>query len=146
MNEGPPEAWCWETLRNLRWPVRVVCPNCRCLARRHHRKGYVRYYRCARCGRMFSDRTGTPFEGSRLPLGRWFRAVRWLLFDGAGSTAALARTVGVNRKTAKAMQRRLAALDRDPLLRSIGTRVLCWAPDAHVQNGVACDTVSDATR
>ncbi|MEW6682562.1 MAG: hypothetical protein AB1451_06520 [Nitrospirota bacterium] len=95
---------------------------------------------------MFSDLTGTPFEGGRLPLACWFRAVAWQMMSETASSAALAHAVGVDQRTARKMQRRLAALDRDPLLRSIGTSVLCRKPDWYVHVGVGSDTVSKPTR
>lgn len=93
---------------------------------------------------MFSDRTGTPFESSRLPLARWFQAITWLLINEPGTVRGLAQIVGVDPRTAKRMKQRLASLDTDRLLRSIGVSVLCWKPDPHVQSGVAGDTMSDA--
>jgi len=129
MNEGPPEAWCWERLRSLRWPVHVVCPRCHQRARRRYRRRYVQYYRCSRCTRMFSDRTKTPFERSTLPLAIWFRAVAWLLMGETSTTRGLARALGVERKTARTIKQRLSEIQSDPLLRSIGTSVFCWRPD-----------------
>lgn len=142
--ERPPEAWCWERLRNLRWPARVVCPRCRQKAGRHYRRRHVQYYRCARCRRMFSDRTKTPFEASRLPLACWFQAIVWLMINEPGTVRGLAQMLGVDPRTAKRMTQRLAGLDTDKLLRSIGVSVLCWKPDPKGQIGVAGDTVSDA--
>ncbi|MFZ5862370.1 MAG: transposase [Nitrospirota bacterium] len=145
MNEELPEAWCWERLRSLRWPARVVCPHCRRPAGRHHRRRHALYYRCARCQRVFSDLTGTPFQGSPLPLACWFRAIAWQMMSESGSAAALAEAVGVDHRTARKMQHRLAMLDRDPLLRAIGTSVLCQRPESHVHIGVGFDTVSKPT-
>lgn len=135
MNEGPPEAWCWERLRSLRWPARVVCPRCRQWARRRFRRRYIQYYRCGRCTRIFSDVTKTPFERSTLPLSIWFRAVACLLMRETSTTRGLARALGVERKTARTIKQRLSDIEADPLLRSIGTSVFCWKPDRGGVNG-----------
>jgi hypothetical protein len=93
---------------------------------------------------MFSDRTKTPFEASRLPLACWFQAIVWLMINEPGTVRGLAQMLGVDPRTAKRMTQRLAGLDTDKLLRSIGVSVLCWKPDPKGQIGVAGDTVSDA--
>lgn len=74
------EEACYRLLRERRWPDGVVrCPACgqtdvagpwptpweaACYR-----------YRCRACGRSFNDRTGTVFEGSKLPLSAWFLAM-----------------------------------------------------------------------
>lgn len=143
MNEGPPEAWCWERLRSLRWPVRVSCPRCDHRTSWHYRRRYVRYYRCRMCTRMFSDLTNTPFEGTRLPLARWFQAVAWLMTHEAVTARGLAEALGLEQRTANRIMQRLADVDRDPLLRSIGTSVLCWVPDHNSEIGMVIDTMSE---
>lgn len=135
MNEGPPEAWCWERLRSLRWPARVVCLHCHQRARRLFRRRHIQYYRCGHCTRIFSDVTKTPFERSALPLSIWFRAVACLLMQETSTTRGLARALGVERRTARTIKQRLSDIEVDPLLRSIGTSVFCWSPDRGGVNG-----------
>ena len=72
------EEECYKQLQ--RWPDGVVrCPFCGQdnIAGPWHtpwQKACHRY-RCRTCGKSFNDRTGTLFEGSKLPLSAWFLAM-----------------------------------------------------------------------
>jgi len=125
MEKGPPEDWCWQALRDLRWPVRVLCPYCRGRAGRHWRKGHGCQYWCSRCKRKFSDLTGTPFEGTHLPLKLWFQAIVFLAIKGQPTAKGLVGTLGVDRKTARRIRDTLRNLRHDPFIRSIGASALC---------------------
>lgn len=126
MSSDLPEDWCWKTLRELRWPVRVLCPWCGSRAGRHRCRGHTRAYRCRGCRRIFSDITGTPFEGSCLPLEAMFQAIDHLRSHDRLTVSGLARSIGVDRKTARRMKRRLWPLREDPFIRSIALSILCW--------------------
>jgi len=84
----------------LRWPEGIICHRCGAdaVARLRGRRGR---YRCRRCLRQFSIRTGTPMECSRLPVATWLRAL-WLLLSSARgiSSTRLAAMLGVTQKTA----------------------------------------------
>lgn len=69
----PDERACVNHLRELRWPDGVQCPHCDGDA---YRRGDGRFI-CGSCDKSFSVRSGTIFEGSRLPLKKWFTAI-WI--------------------------------------------------------------------
>jgi transposase-like protein len=100
--------WCYETLRQVRWPTGIVCPRC---GRGHvttHSKSVRtpwRRYLCLSCRRTFTDLTGTPFARTNVPVTKWFLCLR--LLRRHQTTAELARRLGVKWETAADLQRRL---------------------------------------
>jgi transposase-like protein len=121
-----PEEWCWQTLRDLRWLVWVVCPRCGTRGSRHHRRAYVSYFWCRKCNRIFSDLTGTPFERINLPLNAWFQAVDLLQCEEELSVTELARAIQVDRKTAFKIKEKLMPLRQNPFIRSIRACIISW--------------------
>lgn len=97
------EEKCYEMLRRARWPDgHVRCPYCGGTDiagpwRSAHALGGYRY-RCRGCGRRFNDRTGTVFEGSKLPLRAWFLAIYLVQLNH--STAEIARELPCDYHTA----------------------------------------------
>lgn len=126
MTTRPPEAWCWQTFRALHWGSRVFCPYCREKARRHCRRGEAYCYWCRSCNRMFSDFTGTPFEGTKVPLSTWFVAIDLLGSEKRITVNGLAHVAEIDRNTARIMKNKLEGLRADPLIRSIGVDLFCW--------------------
>jgi len=125
MRSELPEEWCWKILRDLRWPAKIHCPYCQAKAGRHWRRGHVWYYWCSRCNRSFSDLTGTPFAGTRLPLSLWFQAISSMMIKGHPTAKGLIATLGVDRKTGRRIRDTLRNLRHDPFIRSIGASTLC---------------------
>ncbi|NKE72814.1 transposase [Candidatus Manganitrophus noduliformans] len=121
----PPEAWCWQTFRAIRWGGRVFCPCCGEKARRHCRRGEAYCYWCRNCNRIFSDLTGTPFEGTKVPLSTWFMAIDLLGSEREITVNGLAHLAGIDRNTARIMKKKLEGLRDDPLIRSIGVDLFC---------------------
>jgi len=70
----PDEEECVNVLRRIRWSDGVVCPHCssKSVIRSGRHLLLYQRYRCKDCGRIFNDKTGTVFEGSRMPLRVWF--------------------------------------------------------------------------
>jgi transposase-like protein len=66
---------CYETIRELRWPDGIRCPNCNSgeIKKRgfHSRHSYRQRYVCRECEQQFDDLTGTIFEGHHQPLRTW---------------------------------------------------------------------------
>ncbi len=115
------EAWCYETFRRVRWPGGITCPFCSASrATTHSKSGGSprRRYLCLTCRRTFTDLTATPLARTNLPLAKWFLYLR--LLRHLGSTADLARALGVKWDTAVGLQRRVVlALARPGLLRQL---------------------------
>lgn len=102
------EERCEEYLISLRFPDGFECP--RCGHGEYRKVGGRREYRCARCGRQFSATAGTVLEHTKLPLAKWFRAVRMVAADPRGASAqAVARECGVSDVTGLSMMRRIRA-------------------------------------
>ena len=97
LNTYPNEQACIDHLVKVRWPDGIECPTCQ------SRKVWTckKRFRCGSCKRDFSVRTGTIYEGSPLPLRKWFAAM-WLLSSSPKgiSSCQLAREIGVTQKTA----------------------------------------------
>ena len=72
---------CRAYLEKIRWPNGPVCPKCGVsepyrITRRSRSKNKVRsLYKCRSCMRQFTVTVGTIFEGSKIPLRKWFAAI-----------------------------------------------------------------------
>lgn len=108
----------------LRWPNGVRCPCC----------GHIKVYRtktanpdkpqwkCAGCRRKFSCTTGTVFEGSHIPLGKWLYAIYKICSSKKGISAhQIHRELRVAYSTAWFMMHRIRwAMTQEPLLGKLG--------------------------
>ena len=69
------EKYCYETVRQLRWPEKVCCVHCRSLEIKKRGKDEIhrdrQRYCCKECGKHFDDLTNTVFSGHRQPLKVW---------------------------------------------------------------------------
>ena len=97
-----------------RWPEGPVCPACG-ETKRIYDKG-AGFYRCNADLLVFTVRTGTIFEKSKVPLHRWLYAMYLLVTARKGiSSLQLAKQIGVTQKTAWFMLGRLReACGNDP--------------------------------
>lgn len=103
------DAKCYETVRQLRWPVGVRCPHCDAAAitkqGRDTTQPARRKYRCERCQRRFDDLTGTVLAGHHQPLRVW---ILCLYFMGLNlSNAQIAQELGVNPNDVQRMTEQL---------------------------------------
>lgn len=99
-----------------RWPDGPVCPSCgesKRIWRDEKRPGY---YRCNADLLIFTVRTGTIFERSKIPLHKWLYAMYLLVTARKGiSSLQLAKQIGVTQKSAWFMIQRLReACGNDP--------------------------------
>jgi len=69
------DAKCYDTVRRLRWPDGVRCPDCdsdRVIKKgRDETQPGRQRYECSACHRRFDDLTGTIFAGHHQPLRVW---------------------------------------------------------------------------
>lgn len=122
-----PEEWCWQVLREVRWPVGVTCPHCSAnRVNRHRRQGQAQRYRCRACNRIFSDLAATPFERTKASLSSWFLAIDLVLSKERPGPREISETAQVDFQTACRMRNKLLALREDPLIGSIGARLVLW--------------------
>ncbi|WP_230877026.1 transposase [Paenibacillus macerans] len=94
------EQDCMEALIAMKWPNGFVCPRCahtRCsrLTSRH-----IPLFECGKCKHQTSPLVGTIFEGTHLPLLKWFEVLDLFLLDGGISALRLRQVIRVTYKTA----------------------------------------------
>ncbi|MGZ7445916.1 transposase [Paenibacillus sp. TH7-28] len=94
------EQACMEALIAMKWPNGFVCPRCahtRCsrLTSRH-----IPLFECGKCKHQTSALVGTIFEGTHLPLLKWFDALGLFLLEGGISAMRLSQVIRVTYKTA----------------------------------------------
>lgn len=93
-------------LEALRWPHGVICPRCEAGAPYRMKRGGI--YRCRGCRFEFTVTTGSVFDKHKLTTKQIVNAILWHEdCEGGGSTADLARQIGVTWKTAHVMRMRI---------------------------------------
>ena len=117
----PTENDCREYLEFQRWGSVPTCPYCAVADTKHYKlniRGEFRgMYKCRACKQRFTAILGTMFEGSPIPLSKWFIATFIFSAHKKGiSSHQLARDLGVTQKTAWFMLHRLreAFTDKTP--------------------------------
>src|SRR5687768_10512005 len=112
------DAKCFELVRQHRWPDGVRCPTCGSAAVARHGRDdtqpHRQRYRCSACGSRFDDLTGTALAGHHRPPPARVAAraaerrrqrlalhqQAWALFRQGWSGDAVARELGIGRRTA----------------------------------------------
>lgn len=109
---------CISYLEEKRWGSKPVCPYC--ASNKHSARKNENRYNCNSCKRSYSVLVGTIFESTKLPLTKWFMALVLILNAKKGiSSLQLGRDLGVNRKTAWYLQKRIRyAMKNDDLILS----------------------------
>ena len=106
----PDNATAQTWFERQRWPGGPFCPRCGTFNVQAGIKHRSMTHRCRDCPRkpMFSLRTGTPLEGSKVGYRKWAFAI-YLLTTGIKGTSSLKlhRDIGVTQKTAWFMMHRL---------------------------------------
>lgn len=105
---------CLKYIHQQKWPNGFVCPSCKnnhgyYTANRHH-------YECSECHKQTSIISGTLFEGTKLPLVKWFWAIYWMSSDKGGISALrLSKLIGTTWRSAYRMLKilRKSMGDRD---------------------------------
>lgn len=103
----PTEQSCHEYLASRRWEGYMMCPYDNC----QNDKSYVFKdgirYKCTCCKRIYTAKTGTIFEGSKLRLITWFLGLYLVMHKKGISSVQLSKDLGVTQKTAWFMLQRL---------------------------------------
>ena len=97
------DAKCFDTVRHLRWPDGVRCPQCKSdqVTRHDERQRHRQRYRCMACQARFDDLTDTIFAGHHQPLKVW---VLCLYFMGLNvSNEQIAHELSINESDAYLM-------------------------------------------
>lgn len=99
MDAFSDEQACIDHFRAISWRNGEFCPHCK--GPDIYKFSDNKTFKCSECGQRFSIKVGTIFEGTKLPLRKWFMAI-WLLTNhskGIASTT-LAKDLKVTQKTA----------------------------------------------
>ncbi len=73
-------------------------------------------YKCKQCKKQFTLKIGTIFQGSRIPLPKWFMGIYLLNESSKGiSSIQLAKKLGVTQKTAWFMYHRIRETFKQPM-------------------------------
>ncbi len=110
-NQFPSQQSCIDHLEAIRWPEVALCPLCQSdrVARKAEGQKIGRW-NCHNCTSSFNVLSGTIFQGTRVPLQKWFLAIS-LMANAKKSLSSfqLARDLELNQKTAWFMQQRIRA-------------------------------------
>lgn len=104
----PDEESARKHFEKLRWGDSVQCPHCNSTDIHECKNHRPMPYRCRKCRKHFSVRTGTVLEESRLPLQKWILAVYMIALSRKGiSSVQMAKQLGVTQKTAWFLAQRI---------------------------------------
>ena len=108
----PDQQACIEHLERVRYPVAALCPFCG--SERVARKAendLVGRWNCHECSNSFNVLSGTIFQGTHIPLQKWFLAIA-LMVDAKKSLSSyqLGRDLDLSQTTAWRMQQRIRAV------------------------------------
>jgi transposase-like protein len=96
------EEKCWQHLEQSRWNGKPVCPYCGVDKAPYKLKGFKKY-RCSDkdCKQTFTAAIGTIFEGTHIPLQKWYLAIYLATAHKKGiSSLQLGRDLSVSKHTA----------------------------------------------
>jgi transposase-like protein len=101
----PDDNACRFFLEDLRWNGVPLCPHCASANENHYKlkvKGLLNgLYKCKDCRERFTVTVGTMFEGSHIPLRKWFIAIYIFTAHKKGiSSIQLGKDLGITQKSA----------------------------------------------
>ena len=112
------DAKCYETVRKLRWPEGVRCPQCGSehinKRGKHETQPHRQRYHCQGCGKQFDDLSDTIFASRRQPLRSWISCL--YLMGLNVSNQQIAEELGLNKDDVQQMtsQLRQGIVDKRP--------------------------------
>lgn len=106
------EEDCRQYLEDMRWGGEPICPHCGSISKNHYKLTqngkFKGLHKCKDCRERFTVTQGTMFEGSHVPLKKWFYAIYLFLGHKKGiSSVQLAKDIQVTQKTAWFMLSRI---------------------------------------
>jgi transposase-like protein len=96
-----------------RWNDKITCPHKDCFkCGKENNKIYTlkdgKNFKCTSCNRLFSYKTGTIFEDTKISLNKWFTAIYLHITNKKGiSSIQLSKHIGTTQKTAWFMLQRI---------------------------------------
>ena len=113
MERFPDQEACIEHLEGIRWGENPHCPKCEgsnLVRKNESGLGRVGRWHCSDCGPSFKDTSGTIFQGTKIPLQKWFLATLLIVYAKKGlSSCQLARDLGVKQKAAWSIMMKIRA-------------------------------------
>ena len=112
-NQFSDDKVCREYLENMIWKGKPSCPHCG--GNKPYKLKDGKTYRCSdkECKKDFTITVGTVFEGSNVPLSKWFLAIYIATNHKKGiSSIQLGKDVGVTQRTAWFMLHRIREMVR----------------------------------
>jgi transposase-like protein len=112
------DAKCYQTIREMRWPDGVTCPECSSDSviknGRDDTQSNRQRYECRACHQRFDDLTDTIFAGHHQPLSTWIACLYLMGLNLSG--LQVASELDINKDDARAMiqQLRQGIVDRRP--------------------------------
>ena len=104
MKRFPDQEHCIEHLERLRWRGTPVCPHCGSIdvvRKKESGIGRVGRWHCKDCKASFKVTQGTVFQGTKMPLQKWFMVLALIRNAKKGiSSCQLERDLDLNQKTA----------------------------------------------
>ena len=104
---------CISYLERLRWQGSPECPQCESthISRRNERDaGRIGRWNCHNCRATFKVTRGTMFQGTKIPLQKWFLAISLMAHAKKSlSSCQLARDLGVKQKAAGSLIMKIRA-------------------------------------
>ncbi|WP_068783533.1 transposase [Paenibacillus phocaensis] len=94
------EEVCMEALIAMKWRNGFVCPRCHFTRGTRLSSRRIPLFECGRCAYQASPLVGTIFEGTHLPLMKWFQALELFLLPDGISAVRLSQAIRVTYKTA----------------------------------------------
>jgi transposase-like protein len=101
------QANCVAVVKEMRWGGdEPTCPHCK--GQRHYWLAKQMRWKCAKCRKQFTAKTGTVFEDSPIPLDKWLIGI-WLVSNckNGVSSYEIARDLGITQKSAWFMLHRI---------------------------------------
>lgn len=107
----PDQEACLAHLERLRWDGTPECPKCfslRVTRRSESKIGRIGRWNCNDCHSAFKVTHGTIFQGTKIPLQKWFMAIGLIVNAKKSlSSCQLARDLGLEQKTAWRLMMRI---------------------------------------
>ena len=121
METFPTQEDCIAYLERLRWQGLPECPQCESThvrRRNEHAIGRIGRYNCHECKSTFKATHGTLFQGTKIPLQKWFLAISLMTNAKKSlSSCQLSRDLGLNQKTCWRMMMSIRAeMSKDNVL------------------------------
>jgi len=110
------EKVCLSHLESLRWPDgNPVCPHCGNEKAYRFKDG--KRFKCSKCRKQFTAKVGTIFQGSNIPLSKWFAAIYLATSHKKGiSSHQLAKDIEISQKSAWHVLHRIREMSKRKML------------------------------